>query len=68
MSKKKFNFSESFNRLEEIVRKLESDSADLDAGLKLYEEGLGLVKECQAQLGDVENKVTVLKEKFEDAK
>lgn len=67
MSKKKFNFSESFSRLEEIVEKLEGDATDLDAGLKLYEEGLGLVKECQKRLGEVENKVTVLKEQFDDA-
>ncbi len=36
----KFNFEKQLSRLEEIVAKLEEEQTDLDASVKLFEEGL----------------------------
>ena len=44
MATKKPSFEESMERLEEIVRTLESGSEGLDSSLKLYEEGIALVR------------------------
>ena len=56
------NFERSMARLEEIVRMLESGSASLDESLKLYEEGIALVRVCSAKLDDAEKKIRLLNE------
>ena len=53
-------FEEALARLEEIVRALESGSAPLDESLALFEEGVGLVKLCNARLDSAEQKVRLL--------
>ncbi|MBQ8208802.1 MAG: exodeoxyribonuclease VII small subunit [Clostridia bacterium] len=60
MADKKENFETSMVRLEEIVRSLENGSADLDAALALYEEGVGLVRKCGKMLDDAEKKIKIL--------
>lgn len=60
MEKKAINFEQSMIRLEEIVRALESGSATLDESLKLYEEGIGLVRACSAKLDEAESKIKLL--------
>ncbi len=62
---KQFNFNEAFTKLNKIVEDLESGEVDLDKALKEYEEGLKLVQDCKKQLEEVENKVKVIKEKYE---
>ena len=61
---KKTNFAEAFKELEEIVKWFETTEVDLEEGLKKFERGLELARKCRARLGDVENKVTQIKEKF----
>ena len=53
-------FETAIARLEEIVRLLESGSAPLDESLSLFEEGVGLVKLCNARLDSAEQKVKIL--------
>ena len=48
------------SRLEEIGRALEGGSAGLDASLGLFEEGISLVKLCNAKLEGAEQKVKLL--------
>jgi exodeoxyribonuclease VII small subunit len=48
-------------RLEEIVTSLEAGGADLDATLKLFEEGAALLKSCKQSLEDAEGKVEQLR-------
>ena len=50
-------------RIEEIVRLLESGSENLDASLKLYEEGLTLVRACTEKLDSAEQTVKILQMK-----
>lgn len=60
MSDKKITFEEAMKRLEEIVRFLESGSAPLDDSLKAFEEGVSLVKFCNAELDSAEKRVKLL--------
>ena len=60
MAKSTKSFEESMARLEEIVRALESGSATLDLSLKLYEEGIALVRTCSIKLDDAEKKIKLL--------
>lgn len=53
-------FEEALRRLEEIVRLLEGGDSALDTSLELFEEGVALVKLCNAQLDAAEQKVTML--------
>ena len=63
---KKPNFAEAFKELEEIVSWFESSEVDLEEGLKKFERGLELARKCRARLAEVENKVTLIKEKFSE--
>ncbi|MBE6670770.1 MAG: exodeoxyribonuclease VII small subunit [Ruminococcaceae bacterium] len=56
----KITFEEALARLEEIVRMLESGSAPLDKSLELFEEGVKLVKMCNSQLDNVEQRIKIL--------
>ncbi|MGN1319356.1 MAG: exodeoxyribonuclease VII small subunit [Lachnospirales bacterium] len=61
----KKNFEDSLSRLEEIVNEIEDNSIGLDKSLKLYTEGVELAAYCAKQLKGAEQKVTLLKEKYE---
>ena len=58
--KKEQTFEEAMARLEEIVRALDGGSAGLDDSLGLFEEGIALVKLCNAKLEGAEQKVKLL--------
>lgn len=60
---RKPDFERSLARLEEVVRKLESPQLSLDEAMKLFEEGVGLSRECQKQLEEAEGKVEILLKK-----
>ncbi len=60
MEHKKESFESSLKRLDEIVKALEGGSADLDAALELYEEGVSLVRLCGKMLDDAEKKIKLL--------
>ena len=54
------NFEESLQKLEKIIEKLEDGDISLEESVKSFEEGIGLVKECQKQLSQAELKVKKL--------
>lgn len=58
-------FEQSLQRLEEIVRLLEKGDAPLAESLTLFEEGAGLVRACEKQLEEAEQRVVQLR-KSED--
>ncbi len=63
MTDKKQSFEESMDRLETIVRDLESNEKPLDETIALFEEGLKLVKNCDEKLKQFETQVdTLIKE------
>ena len=60
MENNEFNFEASLKRLEEIALALENGNAQLETSLALFEEGVGLIKECNAKLDAAEQKVKLL--------
>ncbi len=54
------SFESSLKKLEQIVAKLEDGDISLEDSVKSFEEGIGLVKECQKQLSSAELKVKKL--------
>ena len=60
MTKKTIPFEAAMERLEEITRLLESGAEGLDDSLKLYEEGVSLIRLCTKKLEDAEQSVKVL--------
>lgn len=65
--KEQERFEELYRRLEETVGKLEQGSLSLEDSLKLYEEGMALARRCQALLDAAEQRITRLRETFEEA-
>lgn len=59
MAQKK-TFEQALERLEEISRFLESGEASLDESLKMYEEGMELIKFCSAKLNEAQKKIQKL--------
>ena len=59
----KLTFEQQLSHLEEIVEKLEAENTDLDASVKLFEEGIILSKELSQKLETVKFKVQELKKK-----
>ena len=59
----KLTFEKQLSRLEEIVEQLEEEQTDLDASVKLFEEGLTLSKDLSQKLETVKFKVQELKKK-----
>jgi exodeoxyribonuclease VII small subunit len=68
MSKEKqdeeFDFSKSFNKLEDITEKFENDDFELEEGIEKFEEGIKLANKLKQRLQDAENKVEKIKEDF----
>jgi exodeoxyribonuclease VII small subunit len=63
--KKETGFEGNLNELEEIVDKLESGEADLDASIELYEKGMKLIEKCREILKEKKLKIELLKKKTE---
>lgn len=51
------SFEEKMERLEKIVAQLEEESLPLETTMEYYEEGVRLLKECNAQLVAAEEKM-----------
>lgn len=48
------------SRLETIAELLEEDSQEIEASMKLFEEGMKLINECSADLDILEGKITIM--------
>ncbi len=53
----KLSFEKALGELEEIVRKLESGAAELEASIELYERGAALKAHCEAKLKSAQEKI-----------
>tara|TARA_X000001036_G_C20591838_1_gene771138 strand:- start:1050 stop:1280 length:231 start_codon:yes stop_codon:yes gene_type:complete len=54
---KKSDIELTFERLESIIADMESGEVTLEQNLKMFEEGMKLIKECQSNLKKAEQKV-----------
>lgn len=59
-------FSQRMEKIEEIVKRLEKEQLPLEEALVLFEEGVGLIRECQTFLKETEQKVTLLSDSGEE--
>lgn len=53
-------FEKALERLEKIVDDLESGSLSLEDSLKVYGEGVKLIKMCRKKLNEAQKKIEVL--------
>jgi exodeoxyribonuclease VII small subunit len=63
MPDKKINIEKLLDELENIVKKMEDDNLNLEQSLESYEKGIGLVKQAQSTLTEIEKKVKILSKK-----
>lgn len=54
------SFEESMDKLEELIKRLEGGSLDLDESLKIYAEAVELRERCRKILNESERKVQIL--------
>lgn len=53
-------FEEAYERLEQILEKMNSEQVSLDDALSLYEEADQLILSCQKRLNEAEQKIEIL--------
>jgi exodeoxyribonuclease VII small subunit len=61
------SLTQDLARLEEIVRRLESDDGDLDVALKLFEEGVSRLRQARERLSTAEARVQKVLEEADGA-
>ncbi|WP_454455991.1 exodeoxyribonuclease VII small subunit [Thauera phenylacetica] len=54
------SFEAAVSELEAIVQEMESGNLPLEDALARYQRGVGLLRHCQATLGDAEQRVRTL--------
>ena len=60
MKEKEDSFEQTMQKLEEIVKELESDKLDLDTSVSKFEQGMELSKQCSKILDDAERRISIL--------
>ena len=61
MEQKDLQFEQALERLEAVVKRLESGNATLDEALADYEEGIALVRLCNEQLDAAQLRVEAVR-------
>ncbi len=56
------NLEKLFAELDQVVSKLESYEISLEDSFKLYQKGMGLLKECNDKIDRVEKQILILDE------
>lgn len=58
--KEELSFEKAFERLEEILQKMNEGKVSLDTSLKLFEEADNLISKCSEKLALAEQKIETL--------
>ncbi|MCL4392724.1 exodeoxyribonuclease VII small subunit [Patescibacteria group bacterium] len=66
MEKKKFSFTEAYNKFEKILEELDSSNISLEDQLKKIEEGGELYKVCIKYLNEAGAKIKTINKKIKD--
>ena len=64
-SNKKIDFEAKLTELNKIVERLESD-VSLEDGMKLFESGIAITKECIDELNKTQDSIASLKKQLDD--
>jgi exodeoxyribonuclease VII small subunit len=59
-------FEEALQKLDEIVRRMESGDLSLEESLKAFEEGVKLARFCSRKLDEAERRVEILLKEDEE--
>jgi exodeoxyribonuclease VII small subunit len=54
------SFEEALGALEEVISELEKDDLSLDRALTIFEQGISLMRQCDARLGSAQGKMKEL--------
>ncbi len=54
---KKLSLNQAINRLEEIVQRLEQEELELEEALRLFDEGMELIRAAERELGESEGRL-----------
>ena len=68
MEEDNLNYEKAIEKLEEIVKKLESGGLSLEKSLAEFEEGVRLVKYCNKELNKAEKKIEMVLKEGEEFK
>lgn len=60
------NLDEKLKQLKEITEKLESGNVGIEEGIKLFEEGTLIAKECYTALNEAKGKITQIKKQMDE--
>ncbi len=66
MAKKEFSIDQGFEQLDDILKKLGSEDVKLSDAVKLYSDGVSVVKKCKDSLDQVEKELIILNENGEE--
>lgn len=58
-------FEKKLKELETTVQKLDNKDIALDEGVKFFEEGMNLTKECLKSLSEAKGKVSIIRQELE---
>lgn len=56
----KMNLEETFENIENIMEKLQSDELPIEDSFNLYKEGMELINHCNEVIDDVEKQIIIL--------
>jgi len=59
------SLSDQLRQLDELIAWFDQDDFDLDVALKKFDEGVKLTEALEDRLSKLDNKITVLKERFD---
>ena len=63
--KPEMTIEESFAKLEQMVKTLDSDEVTLEESFRIYEEGMKLIKDVSSRIDLVEKKIRILESQGE---
>ncbi|MGN0960872.1 MAG: exodeoxyribonuclease VII small subunit [Christensenellales bacterium] len=59
------DLEKKLKEIEEITNKLENPDLSMNEGVKLYEDGVVLAKECMSELNTFKGKINVIKKELD---
>lgn len=60
--------NDQLRELDELIAWFDRDDFDLDEALAKFDDGIKLTEQIEERLGKLENKITVLRERFGEGK
>ncbi len=60
--------SDQLRELDELIAWFDREDFDLDEALKKFDDGIKLTEQIEERLSKLENKITVLRERFGEGK